>query len=93
MENLMRLTDVALSTATPVAGSRTPTRKPAEGAAGPAVVSERPAAAPHPDEVAAAKLQKAAGLAQAARVVAAQNELASASVRGDRLSQDLAPLP
>ena len=89
----MRITDVALSTATPVAGSRTPARKPTEGTAAPALVSEQPSSAPLPDEVAAAKLQRAAGLAQAARVVGAQNELASASVRGDRLSQDLAPLP
>ena len=85
----MRITDVAPSTATPAAPGRT-ARKASEGA-GPAVVA-RSQGAPHPDELAAAKMQRAASLAQAARVVAAQNELASASASQSRLQESLAPL-
>ena len=88
----MRISDIALSTATPVSGR--PTARKQETGAGPQVVAEsRTGSAAHPDEVAAAKLQKAAGLAQAARVVAAQNQLAGASVQGERLQESLAPLP
>lgn len=77
----MRISDIALSTATPVPGARVQSRR--GGDAGPAatVVSPtRTGAAPHPDELAASALQRAAGQAQANRVVAAQNELASRSV-------------
>jgi hypothetical protein len=90
----MRITDIALSTTTPVGTPRTGTRRTDSGSAGaPAPASAgRTDSASHPDEVAAAKLQKAAGAAQAGRVVAAENQRASESVRGEiDLSRVLQP--
>ena len=82
----MRITDVALSTATPVTSSRPKRADNESTSSSPTLVSAgKTGSAPHPDEVAAAKLQKAAGAAQAARVVAAENQRASESVRGDKL--------
>lgn len=80
----MRITDVALSTATPVS-TRPTARRTETGGSSPTVVANAPKAsgAQHPDEVAAAALQRAAGAAQASRVVAAENQRASDSVRGD----------
>lgn len=80
----MRITDIALSTATPVGTPRTSARRTEAGSTAPTVVSAgRTSSAAHPDEVAAAALQKAAGAAQAIRVVAAENQRATDSVRGD----------
>ncbi len=87
----MRITDIVSST--PVAGARPATAKKADtqGSAPTVVASDRNEAAQHPDEVAAAALQRAAERASATRIVAAQNGLASDSVRGDRLSEVLVP--
>lgn len=80
----MRITDVALSTSTPVSTRQT-ARRTDTGATSPTMVASAPktGGAQHPDEVAAAALQRAAGAAQASRVVAAENQRASDSVRGD----------
>lgn len=88
----MRITDIAQST--PVVGARpAPPRRSGAGAAAatPLLPSDRSMRAAHPDEVAASKLARAAGVATATRVVAAANEQASESVRGERL--DLARVP
>lgn len=90
----MRITDIALSTTTPVGTPRTGARRTETGSAGaPAPVSGgRTDGTSHPDEVAAAALQKAAGAAQAGRVVAAENQRAADSVRGEiDLSRVLQP--
>ena len=80
----MRISDIALSTSTPVGTTRPSAKRPEGGSAGPTVVtSQKTDAAPHPDEVAATKLAKAASAAQASRVVAAENQRASDSVRGE----------
>lgn len=80
----MRITDIALSTSTPVGTPRTSAKRAEAGSSAPTVVSgTRTGSAQHPDEVAAAALQKAAGAAQAVRVVAAENQRASDSVRGE----------
>lgn len=87
----MRITDIALST--PVVGARpAPARRTGPGAAAvPLPSADRSERATHPDEVAASKLARAAGLATATRVVAAANEHASASVHGELL--DLTRVP
>ncbi len=80
----MRISDIALSTSTPVGTPRAGARRAEQGGSGATVVSgSRTEAGTHPDEVAAAKLQKAAGAAQASRVVAAENQRAAESVRGE----------
>lgn len=82
----MRITDVALSTSTPVGTPRSSARRTDAGSSAgtPTVVSgTRTGSTQHPDEVAAAALHKAAGAAQAVRVVAAENQRASDSVRGE----------
>lgn len=80
----MRITDIALSTSTPVATPRAATKRAEAGSSAPTVVSApRTSSAEHPDEVAAAALQRAAGAAQAGRVVAAENQRATDSVRGE----------
>jgi len=91
MESPVRITDIAQST--PVVGARPapPRRSGAGAAAAPLLPSDRSMRAAHPDEVAASKLARAAGVATATRVVAAANEQASESVRGERL--DLARVP
>lgn len=86
----MRITDIALTT--PVVGARpsAPRRAGAEHGASvvlPGVARDKG----HPDEVAATALAKAAGLASAAKVVAAANQQAADSVRGDRLDEVLVP--
>jgi hypothetical protein len=86
----VRITDIALST--PVAGARPATaRRTGPQSAGPVMTPAEPRGAQHPDEVAAGALQRAAGLASAGKVVAASNEQAARSVRGDLL--DLTRVP
>lgn len=87
----MRITDIALST--PVTGARPPAaRRPGEGAGAAPVVRPAPTErGASPDEVAEVALQKAAAFAAAARTVAAQNELASASASQERLTEALVP--
>ena len=81
----MRITD--LPVATPLSATARATAKKAEnnGSAPSTVLTSgaRADSAQHPDEVAAAALQKAANAAQVSRVVAAENQRASDSVRGD----------
>ena len=85
----MRITDIALST--PVVGARSAAAKKADEGT-PAPKLHRAQGTPaHPDEVAATALQRAAAFASAGRVVAAANEQASASVKGDLL--DLTKVP
>lgn len=80
----MRISDIALSTSTPVGTPRPSAKRPEQGGSSATVVSSGKAeAGTHPDEVAAAKLQKAAGAAHASRVVAAENQRAADSVRGE----------
>ena len=79
----MRITDVALSTSTPVSTRQTARRTETGGSSPTVVATQKTSGAQHPDEVAAAALQRAAGAAQASRVVAAENQRASESVRGD----------
>ena len=87
----MRITDIAVSTPTGVAGARpAETRRAGEHAA-PALVPGGKREAAHPDEVAASALSRAASAAQAGKAVAAANEQAAASVRGDLL--DLTRVP
>ncbi|MCW2667246.1 MAG: hypothetical protein JWN57_2208 [Frankiales bacterium] len=87
----MRITDIVSST--PVAGARPATTKRADthDSAPTVLTSNRAQSAAHPDEVAAAALQRAADRAQATKVVAAQNGLAAESVRGESLSEVLVP--
>jgi hypothetical protein len=86
----VRITDIALST--PVVGAR-PAATRRSGAEAPGAVVSRAArdGVEHPDEVAASALARAAGLAHAGKVVAASNEHAAASVKGDLL--DLTRVP
>ena len=80
----MRITD--LPVATPLNATARATAKKSEDATSArtaVVTSGRTEGASHPDEVAAAALQKAAASAQSTRLVAAQNQLASESVRGE----------
>lgn len=81
----MRITDLPVSTPASRVGATKDGAKRAEtGASSATVVSSGTTdGAAHPDEVAAAKLQRAASAAQASRVVAAENQRASDSVRGD----------
>ncbi|MCW2777383.1 MAG: hypothetical protein JWN17_1108 [Frankiales bacterium] len=79
----MRITDVALSTATPISNGPRTKRTEADSTAPTLLASAKTESAPHPDEVAATKLQRAAAHAQAARVVSAENQRASASARGE----------
>ena len=85
----MRITD--LSVPTPVTGSRPSSSRRAGADAAPNIVASVAREAGHPDEVAATALARAASQAQSARIVAAANQDASASVRGDRLSAELVP--
>ena len=67
----MRITDLNVPMATP-ATTRPAARRTETGGSAPTVVaSPKTSGAAHPDEVAAAALQRAAGAAQASRVVAA----------------------
>lgn len=85
----MRITDLAVPT--PVTGARpAAARRSGEGAA-PSLVSGKSKDKAHPDEVAATALARAANHAQAAKVVAAANEDAAASVKGELL--DLTRVP
>ena len=85
----MRITDLAVPT--PVTGARPSARRAGEHAAPSLVSTDKTKDRAHPDEVAASALARAASSAQASRVVAAANEEASASVRGELL--DLARVP
>ena len=85
----MRITD--LSVPTPVTGSRPSTTRRAGAEAAPNIVASVAREAGHPDEVAATALARAASQAQSGRIVAAANQAASESVRGDRLSTELVP--
>lgn len=86
----MRITDIALST--PVVGARPPAARRAGSEASSAVVTGGATrGTSHPDEVAASALARAAGLAQASKVVAAANERAAASIRGDLLEASKVP--
>ena len=79
----MRITDLPVTT--PLTATRARDKKAENNASSaPTVVhSARAESAQHPDEVAAAALHKAASAAQASRVVAAENQRASDSVRGE----------
>lgn len=85
----MRITD--LSVPTPVTGSRPSPSRRAGAETAPNIVASVAREAGHPDEVAATALARAASQAQSGRIVAAANQEASASVRGDRLRADLLP--
>lgn len=86
----MRITDIALST--PVVGARpAASRRSGSEAAGTVVTRAPRESVDHPDEVAASALARAAGLAHAGKLVAAANEQAAASVKGDLL--DLTHVP
>ncbi len=79
----MRITDLPVTT--PLTATKARDKKTESGASStPTLVpSGRTDSTQHPDEVAAAALQKAATSAQATRVVSAENQRASESVRGD----------
>lgn len=86
----MRITDIALST--PVAGVRPGVaRRGGTHGSSPLLASSEPRGTQHPDEVAAGALARAASMASAAKVVAASNEQAAASVKGERLDAALVP--
>lgn len=85
----VRITDLSLPT--PVTGARPGSPRRAGADAAPNIVASVAREAGHPDEVAATALARAAGQAHSGRLVAAANEAASASVRGERLSEELVP--
>lgn len=85
----MRITD--LSVATPVAGARPPSPRRAGADTAPNIVAAAAREPGHPDEVAATALARAASQAQSGRIVAAANQAASDSVRGERLRPELVP--
>ena len=87
--DIVRITDLSLPT--PVTGTRPSSPRRAGAEAAPNIVASVAREAGHPDEVAAAALARAAGQAHAGRVVAAANQAASDSLRGDRLSAELVP--
>ena len=85
----MRITDLPVTTPVRGAGAPGTRRAGAEAHASPlSALAREPG---HPDEVAAAALSRAAGLAHAGRAVAAANEHAASSVRGDRLDEAFVP--
>ncbi len=85
----MRITD--LSVPTPVTGSRPSSSRRAVAQGAPNIVAAAARQPGHPDEVAAVALARAASQAHSGRIVAAANQDASASVRGDRLNAGLVP--
>lgn len=86
----MRITDIAVST--PVVGARpAAARRQGEGASPSVVRGGTDKRAAHPDEVAASALARAAGAAHASKAVAAANEQAAASVRGELLDLNRVP--
>jgi hypothetical protein len=87
--DIVRITDLSLPT--PVTAARPSSSRRAGAEAAPNIVASVAREAGHPDEVAATALARAAGQAHAGRVVAAANQTASESVRGDRLTTELVP--
>jgi hypothetical protein len=89
-ELTVRITDIALST--PVAGVRPgPARRAGTHDSSPILTSGENRGTSHPDEVAAGALARAASLATAGKVVAASNQQAAHSVKGELL--DLTRVP
>ncbi len=84
----MRITDLA--TTAPIAMRPDGTRR-GDSTAAVHVLGSAPRDADHPDAIAASALARAAGQAQAGRLVAAANQGAALSVLGDRLDLALAP--
>ncbi len=85
----MRITDLPVTP--PVSAARAPGTRRAEVDSHASPLASLAREPGHPDEVAAAALSRAAGLAHAGRAVAAANEHAASSVRGDRLDEALVP--
>jgi hypothetical protein len=86
----VRITDIALST--PVVGTRpAPARRGGPDGASPVLARGAASDVSHPDAMAASALARAAGIAAANKVVAAANQQASESVRGDLLDATRVP--